>query len=316
MAQASLDMPLHRLSALPGSLEHAEGALNLDNNARASIVMLRAQSDLLTDRYTLASERIDEAMELHISMGGHSNAGRLAWLTGDFGTAHAEYDAAQAMYFCTSTEPIAWFHLQRGLMDLDRGQYEEALAHYLDADTALPGYWLVHEHIAEVLWAMGDIREANVMHAEVVARKGTPDLQDTYAEFFMERGKDRQAAERLAASDITWEARIADFPDATYGHAVDHFLLTDPHRAVLLAEAQLVEQPSAAAHTTLAKTLFGVSRVAEARAVVDLALATDWRHADTFALASQIFAADGDTLRATALCEQATAMNPHSECED
>lgn len=316
MAQASLDMTLHRLSAIPGSLEQAEGTLNLDDNSRASILMLRAQSDLLTDGYTRADDRIASAMELHTTVGGHANAGRLAWVTGDFDTAHAEYDAAQAMYFGQSAEPHAWFHLQRGLMDLDRGRFDDALAHYLDADTALPGYWLVHEHIAEVLWEMGDIKGADAIYADVVSRTGFPDLQDTYAEFLMEQGDDDQAAELLALADETWEERIAAFPDAAYGHAVGHYLLTDPERAVVLAEAQLVEQPSAAARTTLADALFGVSRVAEAQAVVDLALETDWRHADTFALASRIYAANGDTSGAVALCEQARALNPSSECED
>jgi tetratricopeptide (TPR) repeat protein len=316
MGQASLDMTLHRLSALPSSLEQAEGSLNLDDSARASIEMLRAQSDLLTDGYTVAAERIVHAMDLHATVGGHANAGRLAWITGDFDTAHAEYDNAQAMYFGVSDEPHAWFHLQRGLMDLDRGRYEDALAHYLDADTALPGYWLVHEHIAEVLWALGDIEAADAIYADVVARTGAPDLQDTYAEFLMERGRDTQAEPLLDAADVAWEQRLATFPDAAYGHAVGHYLLTDPNRAVLLAEAQLVEQPSAAARTTLASALLRVDRVAEARTVVDQALATEWRHADTFSLASQIYAADGDTQGAIALCEQAQAVNPTSQCAD
>jgi tetratricopeptide (TPR) repeat protein len=316
LAQASLDMTLHRLSALPSSLEQAERTVNLDDNSLASILMLRAQSDMLTDGYVVASERISTAMDLHATVGGHSNAARLAWVTGDFDTAHAEYDAAEGMYFGLSDEPHAWFHLQRGLMDLDRGRYDDALAHYLDADAALPGYWLVHEHIAEALWAIGDIQAADTLYADVVTRTGAPDLQDTYAEFLLERGQEEAASQLLTTADASWEARIAAFPDAAYGHAVSHYLLTDPERAVLLAEAQLVEQPSAAARTTLASALFGVSRVAEARAVVDLALATEWRHADTFDLASQIYAANGDTPGATALCQQARAINPTSECED
>ncbi len=316
LAQAALDMTLHRLSAVPSSLDQVEGTVNLDDNSRASILMLQAQSDLLTDGYTVAGERISAAMDLHTTVGGHSNAGRLAWVTGDFDTAHAEYDDAQAMYFGRNDEPHAWFHLQRGLMDLDRGRYDDALVHYLDADAALPGYWLVHEHIAEVLWAMGDIAEADAIYQDVVARTGAPDLQDTYAELLMERGRDGRADELLAAADVSWQTRIDAFPDAAYGHAVNHYLLTDPERAVVLAQAQLVEQPSAAARTTLASALFGVSRVTEARAAVELALATEWRHADTFALASQIYAADGDIPGAIALCEQARAMNPTSECED
>ena len=313
MTQAGLHLTLHRLAESETAVARAEQRINLDDPTRASVALSRARIDLLTDGYDDAAQHIALAISLQDSVGAHSDAGRLAWVTGDFDRAHAEYDRAESMYHGISDEPRAWFHLQRGLMDLDRGRYDEALAHYLDADAALPGYWLVHEHIAEVLWAKGDLSGADTLYADVVARTGAPDLQDTYAEFLMERGEDDRASELLAAADTTWQTRLEQFPDAAYGHALGHYLRTDPQRAVDIARAQVQSQPSAASRTALAQALLNTGELDEARVTIDAAMATAWRHADTYAIASRVYAQLGLD-DATALCDSAHAINPDADC--
>ena len=312
-AQAALDLTLHRLPQSETALEAAGARLNLDAPGQAGVTLGLARIDLLTDGYSSAEAGIEASLDLHPSVGAWSDRGRVAWVTGDFSTAQAAVDQAESMYFGTSDEPRAWFHLQRGLMDLDRGRFAEALAHYEDADAAMPGYWLVHEHIAEVLWELDEIDAADAVYAEVVARTGAPDLQDTYAEFLFERGRDDEAQDLLRLADETWEQRLARFPEAAYGHAVGHYQITDPDRAVHLAEQQVQAQPSAASRTQLADAQLQVGDLAGARRSIDAALATDWRHADTFTVAAHIYAAQNDAM-ASEWCEEAVAMNPHSDC--
>lgn len=308
LEQAGLDLTLHRLSRVEGSLARAEQRLLHGSDRQAAVATLRGEVAMLRDGYDAAGQLFDAALVADSNAGVAADQARLAWITGDFDTAHALYDQAEAAYHGVSAEPRAWFHLQRGLMDLDRGRYADALAHYRDADAILPGYWLVHEHIAEALMELGREDEAARIY-ELVARDGFPDLQDTYAELLREQGDEERAAELLSAAGATWEQRLADFPDAAYGHAIGHYLITDPSRAVELATLQLDEQPSAAARTALAEALLAAGRVDEARAPIEAALATRWQHLDTYLTAAEVYEALGEEARHDAVCAQAQQLD-------
>ena len=55
-------------------------------------------------------------------------------------------------------------------------RYDEAMAHYREAGKAYTGYWLVDEHMAELLAATRKFDEAATLYESVIARAPLPEL--------------------------------------------------------------------------------------------------------------------------------------------
>ena len=66
-----------------------------------------------------------------------------------------------------------------------------ARLHYRRADAAYPGYWLVEEHIAEVLGAEGRYAEAAEILERIVSTVDRPDLAQAIAELYQLAGQQR-----------------------------------------------------------------------------------------------------------------------------
>jgi tetratricopeptide (TPR) repeat protein len=74
------------------------------------------------------------------------------------------YDSARAEVSVKQMRNYAWLELQKGIVDLHKGNYHQALAHYDRAQSEYSGYWLIEEHIAEVLHLLGRTDEAVVLY--------------------------------------------------------------------------------------------------------------------------------------------------------
>jgi tetratricopeptide (TPR) repeat protein len=72
---------------------------------------------------------------------------------GDPAGADELYEEAQDDLTAKEMRAFAWLEVQRGFLDFARGRYRQARSHYDRADAAYPGYWLVDEHVAELLAA-------------------------------------------------------------------------------------------------------------------------------------------------------------------
>jgi tetratricopeptide (TPR) repeat protein len=78
----------------------------------------------------------------------------------------------------------AWVELQRGLLYLSHGRYEEVRIHCGRANEAYSGYWLIDEHVAELLGAEGKFAEATALYKEVVCRVPKPEVQQAIGELY------------------------------------------------------------------------------------------------------------------------------------
>jgi len=244
-----------------------------------------------------------------------TNLARLAqyrWKTGDFEAAEALYRDALALLRGQPGEEAAWLNLMLGLMDLDRGRHDDALAHYHDAAAALRGYWLVDEHIAEILTLQGKTDEALTLYSDIIARTNNPEFMDAAAAIHQQAGRAAEAQALVARARAIYEAQLARYPEAAYGHALGHFLDfgDDPVRTVALAEANHRTRPNAEAKISLARAYLATSRIEPARTIIEEALATPWNTADLHATAAEIFTAAGDTARAAVERERALALDP------
>ena len=109
---------------------------------------------------------------------------RLAFLaakTGDAAGAERLYAEAQEQLTAKEMRPYAWLELQRGVLDLERGDAAAALGRFERADRAYSGYWLIEEHLAEALHLLGRTDEAVARYRRVVARAPRPELLSALA---------------------------------------------------------------------------------------------------------------------------------------
>lgn len=312
LTRVALNFTLHRLDRVAADLERvAKYAIKTPTDQRA-LRELGAELAFQQGRYADARTGFEAALaaEPH----DVTNLARLAllrWKTGDFAGAEDLYGKALGEH--PGGEPEAWLHLQLGLMDLERGRYDEALAHYRDGAALIAGYWLLDEHIAEILTLQGKTDEALALYADIIARTDNPEFMDAVAGIHRAAGRNDAAAPLLARADKIYEAQLARFPEAAYGHALEHFLEfgADPKRTVTLAEANHRTRPNAEAKISLAHAYLKAGNKAAARTTIDEALATPWNTADLHATAAEVLTAVGDEAAASEQRRLALAMNPH-----
>lgn len=250
LAQARLHYTLHRLKAAGAALDTC--ASNVD---RSEIAALRADIAFHSGRYAEA-EGVYRALVNQVGLPQHYI--RLALYrnkTGSPGEAAALLEAAERRYHGTSATMKSWLKLQRGLIALDRGRFDEALALYRLASEALPGWWLVDEHIAEVQQLGGDAKAAKALYEDVIRRTGSPEFMDALAAIHASEGRADDAKRLRERARPIYEKRLERFPEAAAGHALDHFL-GDPasaKKALLLARKNFETRPYGEAAIALAR---------------------------------------------------------------
>ncbi|MEL6547460.1 MAG: tetratricopeptide repeat protein, partial [Myxococcota bacterium] len=155
LARASWHATMHRFSEALADLERAQSGAGLSAERQASIASLRGNVLYNLGRNAEARRALEESVRLDRNPWALSRLALLSWKSGDFEIAEKLYDEAESGYHGREAEPRAWFHLIRGLMDLERNRLTDAIKHYEDAESAMPGWWLVREHIAEAKLRLG-----------------------------------------------------------------------------------------------------------------------------------------------------------------
>jgi tetratricopeptide (TPR) repeat protein len=311
LTRAALNFTLHRLDAVDPDLDAVANRPLLDDITRAVVESMRGDLAFQRGQYAAAREHFDDALELDRTPGILSKLALWHWRMGDFEQAEALYREAEGLLIGAALEPRAWTDLQLGIMDLERGRYEDAFDHYRAGAEDLGGWWLIEEHIAEIAVLLGMPKFALALYDEIIARTGKPEFIDAKASLLLASGDTAGAAALVEQAAARYEAELERFPEATYGHALGHYLeFGPPERALELAEANHTLRPNAESKFGLAEARLGVGDVAGAKAIIDEALATDYVSADLFWVASQVYEAHGDAEQAATWREQALALNP------
>ena len=317
LQRAGLNYSLHRLPPVEADLAQVEQRINLPSTTQSSVTLLRANTAFQQGRYAEARAGVSEALALHDSGAGWAATARQAWLRAEFETASEAYDEVEQRYHGVANEPRAWTHLQRGLMDLDRGRYAEALEHYLAADRALPGYWLVHEHIAEVLVELDRTEQAEVLYRDVVERTGNPELMDALAGLLEADRRSEEAAEWTQKAREGHLEALALYPEAAAGHALGHWIDTgdDPAFTLELATANVAARDNALSHIQLAQAYLLNNDAEAAWAEVQHFLDSPVRTADGLVVASEAAREVGEREQASVLCLEAKGIAANADCK-
>jgi len=316
LSLASVSFAVHRLDEMDAAIERAGGAvlpaylkLSVIFGLRGDLALHRSIFDEARAHY-LESETLDPVMPASFRLALYE------WQTGDF-------DAADALMVETidrlgngAPRTQAFLSLQRGLLDLDRGRYDDALAHYHEADAVFGGWWLIHEHIAEALALRGDTVAGDTVVAiaayrDVVQRTRSPELMDALASLLAAEGRVEEASRLRSEAAAVYETQLELLPEAAYGHALDHFLVTFQRaRALELARANFALRPNGSARVSLAQALALSGEIDEARVTIESALATVYDSSELHAVAAVIYDASGDREASDAQRDLAIAIQP------
>jgi tetratricopeptide (TPR) repeat protein len=311
LMQASLDFSMHRLPQAEAQLAAIDGyAVPPDPGDRAEIAAMRGDIAFYRGDYPAAWAGYDVADALVPGSASFRRA-IFAARTGDVDQADAYLVEAEAAYRSPTPQTRSYMELQRGILDLDRGRLNDAMAHFRKADTLFPGRWLIEEHIAEVLNLQGKTAESEALYRDIVRRTGHPEFIDALAGIADARGDKTEARRLYARSWAIWAKRLTQFPEASYGHAIDHCIAKgDWPCALRLAQHNHDARPYGEAKIALARALLGHDRAREAQEMIEQVLVSRWRTPDLHATAAGIFQANGLVEKAAQQRRLARALNP------
>jgi tetratricopeptide (TPR) repeat protein len=310
LTRASLNYTLHRLDRVEPDLAAVEGFAVVSPDERQAVKSLRADVAFHSGRYDEAKRAYEEILAEHRSPAACAAMAQYLWKTGELDAAAKLLEEAEQAASRSAPMTRAWVALVRGLLELDRENLDAALVHYRRAEKALPGYWLIEEHIAEIFAEKGQHDAALAIYDDVIARTQNPELMDAAADLHADKGDEAKAAEWRKKARAGHDARLKQFPEAASGHALDHYLQHDPKRALELAEQNHRTRPNGDAATKLAQAYLAVGRIPDARRLVEETLATPWRTAELHATAALVFTATGDAAAAETQQKKAGALAP------
>ena len=311
--RAKFNYQVHRLDAMNDDLAEAtkRAAVTGGGKKAGPMVVLKGNQAMQQGKYDEALALWDEADRAAADSAKMSRA-LWAFHTGDFAKAEEIYASMAKNYHAREGEGAAWLDLIQAIMDLERGRYDDALAHLDDADKDLSGYWLVDEHRAEITALKGDTKTAETMYREIIERTNNPEFMDALASILAETGREDESKQWIDKATKRYEEQLELYPEAAYGHALGHFLdFGPPERALEMAKKNFELRPNVEAQILLAQAQLANEKVAEAKKTIDAALASPWKSADLFHTASEVYAAAGDEGKAQGLLTKAKAINPH-----
>jgi hypothetical protein len=126
---------------------------------------------------------------------------------------------------------------------------------------------------------------------------------DALAALELTRGATESARSLRERARERYEARLARFPEAAAGHALEHFLQDPPSARVLqLAEMNYAGRPTGESATVLARARWRSGRRAEACTVIESARERGYASAEVLWLAAECAPSDvASQVRAEAL---------------
>lgn len=317
MLRAKLHYTLHRLPEGRRDFEEAKRKTQPTPDATAGIKAFEGNFALQAGDDESAGAAFEASLAVKRTTSNLSSAAVFEWKTGHFDTAEELFREALAAYKGKAMEPRAWLHLNLGLLDLDRGRYDDALVHYREAESFLTGYWLIEEHIAEILTLQGKTEEAKQLYLDIIARTNNPEFMDAMAGIAFEAGDDAAGKEWVEKARKRYEEQTAKYPEAAYGHALGHYLEfgNDTGFVLELAQKNYDLRPNLEASIMLAQAHLKAGDAAAARKSLAKILKSKFKSAELYATAAEVHAQLGQAKKAQTFIEKAKAIDPTATLE-
>ncbi len=313
LVRAQLDFRMHRLAEAERQLTLIEGyAIPSPPDERAEILGMRGDIAFYRGNLKAALQLYEEADRVSPGTATFRRA-IYAMKTGDFERAERYFDQTEREARLPSPQLRAFIELQRGLIDLERGNWPSAESWFRKADRTFPGYWLAQAHLIQMWAVRGKVEEAEQGYLRIIERSQQPEVMDALAALYRNQGNAAASREWAERSSAIWATRLQQVPEAAYAHALEHELvLGDPASALLLARQNMAARPYGDSATLLGWALLANNRPAEAHDVLERLGRTAWRSAQQYVALSQAYAMLGDSGRSDAARDAALTINPRA----
>ena len=307
LLKAKLDFRGHRVAAAKADLAMLSGRAD-----RVQVDLLKADVFLQEGRYADARQGYESVLARARPWDALARLAYLESRTGEPAVADRLYAASQEEMSAKEMRAYAWVELQRGLLRLGRGQYDDAMARYRTARRAYSGDWVVDEHIAELLGAQKKFDEAAALYERIVARVPRPELQQALGDLYVFMGR-RDLAAPWHAKALTAYLESAGRGEVLYYHHLASFyadVREDGPAAVRWARRDADLRNTFATQEMLAWALYRDQRVDEAFAQITKPLAAGVVDAHLFFHAAMISLAAGRGHDGARLLRRAADVNP------
>lgn len=223
LAQARLDLSLHRFDTAIAGAEQALGAILVSTSDQAAARSIVGRAALELGDVARAGGELQRAHELDPTSRTWADLAVWHTATGDLQEAELAWDEARATCLCAGSRFDGWVALQRGLVPLDAGDPAEALPWFELAMERYSGDWVFQEHAAEALAATGRLEEADALYATAIATVRDPEVLAAWAEVRRELGDPAGADALIREARIGFLQAEAMYPEAMSAHASAFF---------------------------------------------------------------------------------------------
>lgn len=288
------------LLAVPSVYDSEEGRL------------IRADLDFQHGRYSAAESGYVDVLGHERSWGALARLAHFRGKMGDSADADRLYEGAEDQLTAKEMRAYAWLEVQRGFLDFTRGRHGEARLHYQRADAVYPGYWLVEEHIAELLGAEGRYEEGAAIYQRIVSSVHRPELEQAVGELYELAGRNGPAVYWKERALSAYLQSVQRGEIHYYHHLVDYYadVAEDGGEAVKWAYKDLQLRENFATQAALAWAFYRDGRFGDAIHWIDRALASGVVDALLDFHASEIYCAAGNDIEGHRLRERALNLNP------
>ena len=306
LLKANAAFKLHKLADVDSALRAVPSVYHSDEGR-----LIRADLDFQHGHYQAAESGYLDVLQRERSWGALARLAHLRGRMGDATGADNLYQEAEDQLTAKEMRAYAWLEMQRGFLDFVRGRPGEAGLHYRRADAAYPGYWLVEEHIAELLGSEGSCEEAAAILERIVSTVDRPDLDQAIGELY-ELAGDSGCARHWEERALNAYLQSAERGEHYHHHLVDYYadVVEDGANAVKWAYKDLQLRENFATQAALAWALYRDGQFGNAVCWIDRALASRVVDARLYFRAGEIYCAAGDKARGDELRERALKLNP------
>ena len=307
LLKAHAAFKLHQLADVDSALRAVPSVYHSDEGR-----LIRADLDFQHGRYRAAENGYLDVLQRERSWGALARLAHMRSKMGDASGADHLFDEAQDQLTAKEMRAYAWLEVQRGFLDFVSGRHGDAELHYRRADAAYPGYWLVEEHIAEVLGSKGRYEEAAGILERIVSTVDRPDLDQAIGELYELAGQSGPALywKERALNAYLHSAKRGEVH--YYHHLVDYYtdVVEDGAQAVKWAYKDLQLRENFATQGALAWSFYRASQFSGAIDWIERALASGVADALIDFRAGEIYRAAGREIEGRNLGQRALNRNP------
>jgi tetratricopeptide (TPR) repeat protein len=307
LLNANVAFRLHKLPEVEAALVAVPSVYD-SNEGR----LIRADLNFQQGKYREAKTGYLDVLRAERSWGALARLAYFHGKIGDVAGADRLYVEAEDQLTAKEMRSYAWLEVQRGFLAFAHGRYNEARSRYARADAAYPGYWLVAEHIAELMAAKGQYGEAVEIFQRINSTADRPELQQAIGELYEIAG-DTARALGWHRSALTGYLRSTQRDEVHYyHHLADYYsdVARDGPEAVKWARADLQLRENFSTQAALAWAYYRNGQSDEACDWIDRALASGAIEPHLFSRAAKIHASAGNIEAGRTYMERATRLNP------